>query len=169
MGPACRSDLQVIPMSIDAQNFKLVSVTPPAAIVDNAAFTTAEVDTQGFDYARYVVYVGATDIAMAALKVTESDTTATGHAEIAATDFSDSTQTDIDGNALALPAADEDNGFVVIDLDLRNRKRFLDLSMTAGDGSTGTFAAAWCELFRGDAMPTSVSGHGCKDYVRVGP
>jgi len=153
----------------DYKNFKLVSVTPPAAIVDNAAFTTAEVDTQGWDYARYVVYVGATDIAMAALKVTESDSTGTGHAEIDATDFSDSDQSDIEGNALALPAADEDNGFVVVDLDLRNRKRYLDLTMTAGDGSTGTYAAAWCELYKGDTAPSTVTGHGCKDYVVVGP
>jgi hypothetical protein len=151
------------------ENFKLVSVTPPAAIIDNASATTAEVDTKGWDYARYVVYVGATDIAMAALYLTESDATGSGHAEIASTDFSDSTQTDIDGNALALPAADDDNGFIVIDVDLRKggRKRFLDLVLTAGDGSAGTYVAAWCELFRGDTLPTTVAGHGCKDMVAI--
>lgn len=151
------------------ENFKLVSVTPPAAIIDNASATTAEVDTKGWNHARYIIYVGATDIAMAALKLTESDTTGSGHAEIEATDFSDSTQTDIDGNALALPAADEDNGFIVIDIDLTKggRKRFLDLTLTAGNGSAGTYVAAWCELFRGETMPTSVAGHGCKDMVAI--
>lgn len=151
------------------ENFKLVSVTPPAAIKDNAAFTTAEVDTKGWDHARFVVYIGATDIALAALYLTESDTTGSGHVEIVATDFSDATQKDIEGNALALPADDEDNGFIVIDVDLAKgaRKRFLDLVLTAGDGSTGTFAAAWCELYRGETMPTTVAGHGCKDMVAI--
>lgn len=151
------------------ENFKLVSVTPPAAILDNASATTAEVDTAGWDHARFIIYVGATDIAMAALHLTESDTTGSGHVEIAATDFSDSTQTDLDGNALALPAADEDNGFIVIDVDLAKgaRKRFLDLVLTAGDGSSGTYVAAWCELFRGESMPASVAGHGCKDMIAL--
>jgi hypothetical protein len=58
---------------IHAQNTKLISVTPPAAIVDNTSYATAEVDTNGFDYAQYIVYLGATDIAMTALSVTESD------------------------------------------------------------------------------------------------
>jgi len=56
------------------QNTKLVSITPPAAIVDNASYTTASIDTQGWDYLQVVVYLGATDIAMTALKLQESDT-----------------------------------------------------------------------------------------------
>lgn len=151
----------------DIQNFKLVSVTPPAAILDNAAATTAEVDTKGWNHARYIIYVGATDIALAALKLTESDTTGSGHVDIEATDFSDANQADIDGNALALPAADEDNSFIVIDVDLEGRKRYLDLTLTAGDGSAGTFVAAWCELYKGEAGPATVAGHGCKDMVRI--
>ena len=58
---------------IPAQSVKYVSVTPPAAIVDNASYTTAEIDTYGWDYAKIVCYVGATDIAMTALKVQEAD------------------------------------------------------------------------------------------------
>ncbi|MGB0973235.1 MAG: hypothetical protein ACPGVG_20115, partial [Mycobacterium sp.] len=53
---------------------KFVMVTAPAAIVDNASLTTAEIDTVGYDYARVLVILGATDIAMTALTVTESDT-----------------------------------------------------------------------------------------------
>lgn len=147
------------------ENFKLVSVTPPAAIVDNAAFTTAEVDTKGWDHARFIVYIGATDIAMAALQVTESDTTGANHVAIAGTVFG--TAADIEGNTTALPTDEADNTFVVIDIDLRGRKRFLDLNMTAGNGSTGTFAAALCELYRGDAMPLTVAGHGCSAMVKI--
>lgn len=154
-------------MSAEIHNFKLVSVTPPAAIVNNASATTSEVDTKGWNYARFIVYIGATDIALAALKLTESDTSASGHVEIAATDFSDATQTDIDGTALALPAADEDNGFIVIDVNLEGRKRYLDLVLTAGSGSAGTYVAAWCELYKGQDGPISVAAHGCKDMVRI--
>lgn len=155
-------------MGIQAiENYKMVSVTPPAAIVDNASFTTAEVDTLGFDRARICVYLGATDIAMTALHVTESDTSASGHVEIDATDFTDATQTDIEGNALALPSATDDNKFVVIDINLQGRKRYLDVVATAGDGSAGTFAAIWCELFRGEVMPTTNAGHGCDTVVML--
>jgi hypothetical protein len=45
------------------QNTKLVSITPPAAIVDNASWTTAEIDTSGWDYAQIICYFGAMDIA----------------------------------------------------------------------------------------------------------
>jgi len=154
-------------MSADIHNFKMVSVTPPAAIVDNASFTTAEVDTKGWDHARYVIYLGATDIAMTALKVTESDSTGSGHVDIDATDFSDSTQTDIEGNALALPSATDDNKFIVIDIDLRGRKRFLDLVATAGNGSTGTFAAIHCELFKGAIGPSTNAEHGADTVVMI--
>ena len=149
------------------ENFKLVSVIPPAAVVDNAAFTTAEVDTVGWDFARFVVYFGAIDIAATVLKVTESDTTGSGHVEIDATDFSDATQTDINGGALALPSADDDNKFFVIDIDLRGRKRFLDLNLTGGDGSAGAYAAAWCELYRGETLPRTEAGRGVAQMVSI--
>ena len=41
------------------ENFKFVSITPPAAIVDNAAYTTAILDTQGFAEALVVVVTSA--------------------------------------------------------------------------------------------------------------
>lgn len=147
------------------ENFKLVSVTPPAAIVDDAAYTTVEVDTKGWDHARFIVYIGATDIAMAALQVTESDTTGANHVAIAGTVFG--TATDLEGNTTDLPSATDDNTFVVIDIDLRGRKRFLDLNMTAGNGTAGTFAAALCELYRGEALPTTVAGHGCSGMIKI--
>lgn len=146
---------------------KIVGVTPPAAIVDDSAYTTAEVDTFGFRRATFFVYLGATDIAMAALKVTESDTSGSGHAEIDATDFSDSSQTDIDGSALALPSATDDNKFFIIDIDLRNRKRYLDLNATAGDGTTGTFMCAWCILSDPEETPSTSAERGAASVVQV--
>ena len=63
---------------IALQNTKFVSVTPPGAILDNTVATTAEIDTAGWDYCTIVVYLGATDIAMDELTVTESDTSGSG-------------------------------------------------------------------------------------------
>lgn len=142
-------------MANELQATKWVSVTPPAAIVDNAAYTTTEIDTLGFDYCTVAVYIGATDIAMAACKVQESDTSGSGFADIDLLD----TDGDISasGTAATLPTATDDNKFVLFEIDLRGRKRYLDLSITAGDGTSGTFAAAFAILSRGSTSPGNVT------------
>lgn len=147
------------------QNTKFVSMTPPAAIVDNTSYTTAEVDTKGWDYAQIYCYLGATDIAMAALAVTESDTTGSGHANV--TGLVVGTSTNIDGSTSALPTSTDDNKCMIFDIDLRGRKRFLDLTATAGDGSTGTYMTAWCILSRGKEAPVSSSERGADEVLRV--
>ncbi len=114
---------------IPMQNVKYVSVTPPAAIVDDASYTTAEIDTLGFDYCTIVVYLGASDIAMAALAVTESDSSGSGHANV--TGLVWGTSTNIDGSTSALPSATDDNKFQIAQIDLRGRKRYLDVTATA--------------------------------------
>ena len=77
------------------------------------------------------------------------------------------TSTDIDGNTSALPSATDDDKFFVVDIDLRGRKRYLDVSATIGDGSAGTFIAIFAELFRGDAMPITVAGHGAGGMLKL--
>lgn len=145
---------------------KLVSVTPPAAIVDNASFTTAIVDTQGFRLARFVVYLGATDIAVAAFKVQESDDSGmSGAADVTGAVFG--TSNNDTGSASTLPSATDDNKFFTVEIDLRGRKRYLDLVLTAGDGAAGTFAAAWCELYRGENTPTTAAQKGVSQNLRV--
>lgn len=150
---------------IHAQNTKLVSVTPPAAIVNNSSYTTAEIDTLGFDYAQIIVYLGASDIAMAALKVTESDSSGSGHADVTGLVFG--TSTNIDGSTSALPSATDDNKFQVFDIDLRGRKRYLDVTATAGNGSAGTFATILCILSRAGEAPTTAAGRGADEVLRV--
>lgn len=152
-------------MHASIENFKLVAVTPPAAIIDDAAVTTAEIDTLGFAHARIIVVLGATDIAMTALKVTESDTSASGHADVTGLVYG--TSTDIDGSTSALPSATDDDGFFVFDIDLRGRKRYLDVAATVGDGTTGTYITILAELFTADAMPTTVAGHGCTGMLKL--
>jgi hypothetical protein len=146
------------------QNFKLVSMTPPALIVDNTDYTVAEIDTAGYEYANIICYLGATDIAMAALKVTESDTTGSGHADV--TGLVMGTSTDINGNTSALPSSTDDDKFVRFDIDLRGRKRYLDMVATAGDGSAGTYMAVFAILWPKIA-PNTVAECGCDTVLRV--
>ena len=152
-------------MSIPAQNVVWKSITPPAAIVDNASYTTTEIDTIGYDYATIVCYLGATDIAMTALAVTDSDTSASGHANVTGLVYG--TSTDIDGNTSALPSATDDNKFFVFQIDLRGKKRYLDVTATAGDGTSGTFATIFCALSRANEAPESVSDAGAGGVLRA--
>ena len=140
------------------QQVKYVNLTPPAAIIDNSAVTVAELDTLGWDYANIVAILGATDIAMTALSVTESDASGLGHAAVTGLVYG--TSTDIDGNTSALPTATDDNGFFVFQIDLRGRKRYLDVSATVGDGTAGTFITIIAILSRGDTGPSTVAGMG---------
>lgn len=144
---------------------KIVSITPPAAIVDNAAYTTAEIDTIGYDYAVINVYLGATDIAAAALQVTESDTAGSGHAAIVGTRFG--TDANDAGSTAALPSSTDDNKFFAFFIDLRGRKRYLDLNLTAGDGTAGTFAVAWAELWRAKDAPRTAAEAGYSQRMVV--
>jgi len=150
---------------IHAQNTKFVSVTPPGAIVDDDSYTTAEIDTLGFDYATIIVYLGATDIAMAALKVTESDTSASGHADVTGLVFG--TSANIAGSTSALPSATDDNSFQIFEIDLKNRKRYLDVVATAGDGSTGTYATILCILSRAGESVDTAAARGADEILRV--
>ena len=130
---------------------KIVGVTPPAAIVDNAAVTTTEIDTIGYAYAVINVYMGATDIAPTTLKVTESDTSGSGHADITASVFG--TAVNDTGSASTLPSATDDNKIYSFFVDLRGRKRYLDLSLTGGDGTLGGYFCCWAELWRAQDAP----------------
>ena len=148
------------------QDNKFVSVTPPAAIVDNASLTTATVDTKGYGYARFYLYLGAMDIAMTALKVQESDDSGmSGAADV--TGLVVGTSTNIAGSTSALPSATDDNKCWLLEVDLRGRKRYLDLVATCGDGAAGTYVAAWCILSHASDAPVSASERGYGDILRV--
>lgn len=114
------------------------NVSPPRAILDNASLTTNCVDTQGITSIAYYFHIGATDIAMTALKVQESDTltdaTTLGGTpvDISGTDFSVAPAT--------LPSALADNTILRVVVNLRgNRRRFQKLIATGGDGAAGAF------------------------------
>lgn len=143
------------------QQTKYVAITPPAAIVDNASYTTTAVDTFGFNKLKVTVFLGATDIAMTALKLQESDDSGmSGSADITGAVFGTSTNPDT-GTTSALPSATDDNKFFTFFVDLKGRKRYIDLVATAGDGSTGTYLTAWAELYDANAVPSNAATRGC--------
>lgn len=145
---------------------KLVNMTPPAAIKNNASWTVAEVDTKDWDHLTIIVMLGATDIAVAALAVTESNTSGSGHANV--TGLIVGTSANIEGSTSALPSATDDNKCQVFEIDLRGRKRYIDLTFTAGDGTAGTYAAVLGILSSPKALaPISISDRGCDEILRV--
>jgi hypothetical protein len=143
---------------IHAQTVKDFLVTPPGAINDNAAFTTNEIDTLGYDYLAIKVLLGATDIPVAALKLTESDVTGVGHADIAGANML------TDGTA---PTAVSDNGIFTFFVNLKGRKRFIDVAFTGGDGAVGTYAAVLAELSNAKICPSTAAlrGHAGELFV----
>ena len=136
------------------QNVKVVNVTPPAAIKDAASFSTTTIDTLGFGKVAIYFSLGATDIAMTALKVQESDDSGmSGAADITGAVFGAT-------GAPALPTATDDNGIFAFFIDLKGRKRYLDVVATAGDGATGTYGACTAHLYNSNLTEDNASQRG---------
>jgi hypothetical protein len=147
-------------------NYKLVAITPPAAIIDNAAATTATLDTLGARYAEIVVHFGAMDIAVTTMKVQESDDSGmSGAADVTGLIFG--TSNNDGGSASTLPSATDDNHFFKFEIDLRGRKRYLDLSLTLGDGAAGTFVTAFALLHMQENAPDTAAKKGCTQILRI--
>ena len=148
------------------QSDKFVSVTPPGAIYDNASLTTSTIDTKGYSYLRVYVYLGDTDIAMATLKLQESDDSGmSGAADITGTVVG--TDSNVAGSTSALPSANDDNKCWLFEISLLGRKRYIDLVATAGNGTNGTYATAWAVLSGAADAPVSASERGYGDILRV--
>jgi hypothetical protein len=151
---------------VSLQNTKIVNLVPPGAIKDNASFTSTEVDTLGYDYATFIFNLGASDIAMAALKLGETDTAGCSLADITGAVFG--TSANIAGSTSALPSATDDNGNFVVEVNLIGRKRFIKPTATAGNGTTGTYLSGVCILSRAKNVPQTASERGCVQILRVG-
>ena len=130
----------------ELQHAKFKACIPPAAIIDDASATTVEIDTLGSSFLTVVVQLGATDIALTALKLTESDSAGSGHADVTNATFDGGTDTK--GGTLALPSATDDNQVCVFQVDLRGRKRYFDIVATFGNGTAGGFISATAILSR---------------------
>lgn len=135
------------------QSCKFVNVTPPVAINDNTAYTTAIVDTLGWREVTFLVSFGVMDIAVAALKLTESDDSGmSGATDVSGADFSVA--------PLTLPSATDDGHQFAIYVNMMGHKRYLDLSFTAGDGSAGTYAVVTAILSRPETFPDTAAERG---------
>lgn len=147
-------------------NGKVLNTIPPAVIKDNASYTATEIDTQGYSSVEVIFALGASDIAMAALKLQESDTAGSGQADITGLVFG--TSTNIAGSTSALPSSTDDNKVYILSIkNMQGRKRYLTLVATAGDGSVGTYASAITILSKGDIQPLTAAGIGCGDILAV--
>ena len=122
-------------------NIKFAPVIRPQAIFDNTSPTSVCVDTLGAKYVIIKVELGATDIALTAMKIQESNTltdanTLSGGADITGLDFTGS-----------YPSATDDNKMYLFMLPTLGRKRYLDLILTVGDGTAGAYVHAEAILF----------------------
>lgn len=136
---------------INSAKVKYVAVTPPAAIVDNAAFVTAAIDTKGFAWLTILVIFGAIDIAPASASIRQSD----------ASNMSSPSNIAVGGTDFALATAtDSDNLFHVFEINLLGKKRYIDFEITGGDGAAGSYISVVGILSRGAEAPDSVSERG---------
>lgn len=146
--------------------YKTVMITAPQAIVDNAAFGTAILDTKGFGHVEIFFLIGALDIALSVAKVMESDDSGMS-GETAVPGCTMGTDANDTGSTSTLPSATDDNKFYKFEIDMKGRKRYLDLNVTMGDGSTGGFVTAWAHLHEADEPPITASEKGVAQLMRA--
>ncbi len=151
---------------IHAQTLAFAACVPPEAIKDNTAATAVAVDTLGYDYCTVVVTMGATDIAAAAMKITECATSGGSYADV--TGLIAGTSNAITGSTSTLPDT-TDNAIHVFEFPCHDRLQFLKLAFTAGNGSSGSFQSAIAILSRdtdGQSIDTA-AGRGAAQVIRL--
>lgn len=147
------------------QQAKYVRAISPAAIINNSSASATVIDARDFDYCTIVVQLGATDIALTALKVEASTTSGGVYTDITGATFSGGTSPD--GTVLALPSSTDDNQTCVFQIDLRGKNPFLRVVATFGSGSTGGFIAATAILTKAHISPATSVTMADGDVCRV--
>ena len=155
---------------IQVQKLKILALLLPLAIANNTSPATNVVDTKGWKRATFIVTLGATDIALTALKLQESDaitnaTTLNGGTDVTGAIFG--TSLNNTGAVSTLPSATDDNKLFCIDVDLRGRKRYLDLLATIGNGAAGAFLTVHVILSNGEATPCTATDRGYAQELTV--
>lgn len=152
-------------MALELQKMAFARAIAPQAIVDNNSWTSYVVDSNGCKAVHALVHLGATDIAMVALKVQESDakssdTALSGGTDIPGADFSVS--------PASLPSATDDNKFFLVTIPVTGaRKRYFNLVATAGDGTTGTYLTAFWIKESLDEAPNTAAERGLSQHLIV--
>jgi hypothetical protein len=137
---------------------------------DNDTFTAVEIDTKGFSYCELAAIFQNVPANFAALKVQECDTLAgDGGVYADVTGLIVGTSDTIAGATSALPtAAGGDDDILLFQIDLRDRKRYLKLVATAGNGGgTHTELTAVARLSQAEAVPITAAGMGADQVLRV--
>jgi hypothetical protein len=147
------------------QQAKYVRAISPAAIIDNASAVATVIDARNFDYCTIVVQLGATDIALTALKIETSTTSGGSYTDLANATFAGGTSPD--GTTLALPSATDDNQVCVFQIDMRGKNPFLKVVATFGNGDAGGFIAAVAILTKGHLSPATSVTMADGDVCRV--
>lgn len=120
----------------------LVSATTTLASGGTATLTTAEVDTLGYDRARYVLLIGTAAASSGLSSVTAKHSDTSGSAYTSLTAITD-----------PVGATDDDGRYEVV-LDLEGKGRYIDLDVSTAE--TGNIAVTCvCVLERGDEDPTN--------------
>jgi hypothetical protein len=138
------------------QNIRLANMLP-AVSANGAAFTTTAADSLATgiksDYATIIVNLGAMASALTVLKLTESDDNTT---------YGDVTGF-VGGTNFTLPTATDDNKFVVFQVDMKARKRYLKVEATAGAGAI--VMSISCVFSRGKIGTNSAADSGALALV----
>ena len=153
------------------EDTKMVVVTAPAAIVDDASLTTNVIDTRGYGECLVSVILGATDIALTACKLQEADaasdaTTLTSGADVTGAIYG--TSTDASGAVVALPTATDDGKIFTFRVKCGgSRKRYLKPVVTFGNGTSGGFATVIAMLSKASILPNSNTEKGIGGTLQV--
>lgn len=153
---------------IHAQNTKIVQVTNPSTVSAGAA-TTATIDTNGFDYCSIIFIGGSMTGGYSVFKVQESDDSGMSGAVDISNDngvlgFGETNQLNVDGTASTDPDATDDVTYG-IEIDLRGRKRYLDVSATAGGNCVSCIFAILSRA--GEIDADSLSDRGFTGLIRA--
>lgn len=133
------------------QNIRVANGLAP--ISGTGAYTTTAIDSVAsgvkFDFATVIVSIGVIGANMVALKLTESDASGSGYSDV--TGFVGASS----GGDFVLPTSSDGGKFVVFQVDLRKRKRYLKVEATAG--ATATLLSIQCILSRGKVGTNSAA------------
>lgn len=141
---------------------KGIAVLPQ--VLDAATAVSYVIDTAGVDFVNIDCIIGATDIAMTALKVQESDVrtdgvTLSSPSDVTGLIYGTSLNPETDTVA-PLPTATDDNKVFSFFVNTQGRKRYLQLVATAGNGTVGVAIAAVYNAGKVSNIDLSASGRG---------
>ncbi len=136
-------------------NDNVLAAIPPGIIKDDAAFVANVIDladeaVRGAQFLIFEAMLGSIDADLAVLRVMESDT------KTDATTLGGTPAVVVNALSTVVPGATDDNKIYRITIDLRaERKRYLQLQATAGDGAAGTYLSATCHAVAPNKVATN--------------